>query len=318
MILLDLLLLVLGMFLMIKGADFFVEGASNIAKALKIPTLIIGLTLVSIGTSAPELSVSIQSSLAGNTDLSFGNVIGSNIFNVCVVIGASALMTPLVVSKDVEKYDIPILLGIYVLLILLAFVITPLVLQLWEGILIFSLFIAYTVYLIFRAKKNPTEEEEHDEEEKKKPWWLNVILVGVGLAGIIFGGDFVVDSASKIAISLGMSELLVGLTIVAIGTSLPELVTSVVAAKKGENDIAVGNAVGSCLFNIVLILGTASMICPVGLSYSQIADVAIMIISVALLFIFAYKTFTVHRWEGALLIAFYLVYFLYVIVRNYR
>ena len=163
MILLDLLLLVLGMFLMIKGADFFVEGASNIAKALKIPTLIIGLTLVSIGTSAPELSVSIQSSLAGNTDLSFGNVIGSNIFNVCVVIGASALMTPLVVSKDVEKYDIPILLGVYAILVLFAFVITPLELQLWEGIIIFALFIIYTVYLIFRAKKNPTEEEDKEE-----------------------------------------------------------------------------------------------------------------------------------------------------------
>ena len=200
---------------MIKGADFFVEGASNIAKALKIPTLIIGLTLVSIGTSAPELSVSIQSSLAGKTDLSFGNVIGSNIFNVCVVIGASALMTPLVVSKDVERYDIPILLGIYGLLVVLAFVISPLQLQLWEGILIFSLFIIYTIYLIFRAKNNPTEEENDEEEEKKKPWWLNVILVALGLAGIIFGGDFVVDGASEIAIFLGMDPILVGLTIVA-------------------------------------------------------------------------------------------------------
>ena len=316
MIVLNLLLLVVGMFLMIKGADFFVDGASNIAKALKIPSLIIGLTLVSIGTSAPELSVSIQSSLAGNTDLSFGNVLGSNIFNVCIVVGASALMTPLVVSKDVERFDIPILLGVYLLLVLLSFVITPFVLQLWEGILIFSLFIAYTVYLIIRAKKNPTEDVE--EEEEKKPWWLNLIFVGLGLAGIIVGGDFVVDSASEIAISLGMSEMLVGLTIVAIGTSLPELVTSVVAAKKGENDIAVGNAVGSCLFNIVLILGTASMICPVGLDISQLADVAIMIISVVLLFIFAFKTFTIYKWEGALLIAFYLVYFLYVIVRNYQ
>ena len=315
MILLDLLLLVLGMFLMIKGADFFVEGASNIAKALKIPTLIIGLTLVSIGTSAPELSVSIQSSLAGNTDLSFGNVIGSNIFNVCVVIGASALMTPLVVSKDVEKYDIPILLGVYAILVLFAFVITPLELQLWEGIIIFALFIIYTVYLIFRAKKNPTEEE--DKEEKAKPWWLNLIFVVLGLAGIIFGGDFVVDSASSIAISFGMSEMLVGLTIVAVGTSLPELVTSVVAAKKGENDIAVGNAVGSCLFNIVLILGTASIICPVGLQLVQLVDVIVMIISVVLVFIFAFKSYKVNKWQGIILIALYVGYLVYIILRNY-
>ena len=315
MILLDLLLLVLGMFLMIKGADFFVEGASNIAKALKIPTLIIGLTLVSIGTSAPELSVSIQSSLAGNTDLSFGNVIGSNIFNVCVVIGASALMTPLVVSKDVEKYDIPILLGVYAILVLFAFVITPLELQLWEGIIIFALFIIYTVYLIFRAKKNHTEEE--DKEEKAKPWWLNLIFVVLGLAGIIFGGDFVVDSASSIAISFGMSEMLVGLTIVAVGTSLPELVTSVVAAKKGENDIAVGNAVGSCLFNIVLILGTASIICPVGLQLVQLVDVIVMIISVVLVFIFAFKSYKVNKWQGIILIALYVGYLVYIILRNY-
>ena len=316
MILLDILLLVVGMFLMIKGADFFVEGASNIAKALKIPTLIIGLTLVSIGTSAPELSVSIQSSLAGSTDLSFGNVVGSNIFNVFVVIGASALMTPLVVSKEVERYDIPILLGVYLLLVLFAFVITPLQIQLWEGIIIFSLFIIYTIYLIFRTKKNPVDELEK-EDEKKKPWWLNVIFVGLGLAGIIFGGDFVVDSASKIAISLGMSEMLVGLTIVAVGTSLPELVTSVVAAKKGENDIAVGNAVGSSLFNIVLILGIASIICPVGLELVQLVDVIVMIISVVLVFVFAFKDYKVNKWQGVVLIAGYVFYLVYIILRNY-
>ena len=317
MIFLNVFLLILGMFLMIKGADFFVEGASNIAKALKIPTLIIGLTLVSIGTSAPELSVSIQSSLAGDTDLSFGNVIGSNIFNVCVVIGASALMTPLVVSKDVERYDIPILLGIYGLLVVLAFVISPLQLQLCEGILIFSLFIIYTIYLIFRAKNNPTEEENDDEEEKKKPWWLNVILVALGLAGIIFGGDFVVDGASEIAIFLGMDPILVGLTIVAVGTSLPELVTSVVAAKKGENDIAVGNAIGSCLFNIVLILGVASMITPVPLELVYLVDVAVMILSVVLVFIFAFKSFKVNKWQGILLIAVYVGYLVYIIIRQY-
>lgn len=316
MIILNVLLLVLGMFFMIKGADWFVEGASNIAKLLKIPSLIIGLTLVSIGTSAPELSVSIQSSLAGNTDLSFGNVIGSNIFNVLIVIGASALFTTLVVSKDVEKFDIPILLGVYVLLVVFAFVVTPLQIELWEGIIIFSLFIIYTAYLIIRAKLNPSQEEEKDDE-KKKPWWLNLIFIVVGLAGIIFGGDFVVDSASEIATTLGMSKMLVGLTIVAIGTSLPELVTSMVAAKKGENDIAIGNAIGSCLFNIVLILGSASMICPVGLELVQLVDVIVMIISVVLVFLFAFKSYKIKKWQGILFIAIYIVYFVYIIVRNY-
>ena len=316
MIILNLLLLVLGMFFMIKGADYFVEGASNIAKLLKIPSLIIGLTLVSIGTSAPELSVSIQSSLAGNTDLSFGNVIGSNIFNVFIVIGASALFTTLVVSKEVEKFDIPILLGIYALLVVFAFVVTPLQIELWEGIIIFSLFIIYTAYLIIRAKLNPSQEEEKDDE-KKKPWWLNLILVAVGLAGIIVGGNLVVNNASKIALTLGMSEMLVGLTIVAIGTSLPELVTSMVAAKKGENDIAIGNAIGSCLFNIVLILGVASMICPVGLELVQLVDVIVMIVSVVLVFLFAFKSYKVKKWQGILLIAIYIVYFVYIIVRNY-
>lgn len=316
MIILNVLLLVLGMFFMIKGADWFVEGASNIAKLLKIPSLIIGLTLVSIGTSAPELSVSIQSSLAGNTDLSFGNVIGSNIFNVLIVIGASALFTTLVVSKDVEKFDIPILLGVYVLLVVFAFVVTPLQIELWEGIIIFSLFIIYTAYLIIRAKLNPSQEEEKDDE-KKKPWWLNLIFIVVGLAGIIFGGDFVVDSASEIATTLGMSKMLVGLTIVAIGTSLPELVTSMVAAKKGENDIAIGNAIGSCLFNIVLILGSASMICPVGLELVQLVDVIVMIISVVLVFLFAFKSYQIKKWQGILFIVIYIVYFVYIIVRNY-
>lgn len=316
MIILNVLLLVLGMFFMIKGADFFVEGSSNIAKLLKIPSLIIGLTLVSIGTSAPELSVSIQSSLAGNTDLSFGNVIGSNIFNVFIVIGASALFTTLVVSKEVEKFDIPILLGIYALLVVLAFVVSPLQIELWEGIVIFSLFIIYTAYLIIRAKLNPSQEEEKDDE-KKKPWWLNIILIVVGLAGIIFGGDFVVDSASEIALTLGMSKMLVGLTIVAIGTSLPELVTSMVAAKKGENDIAIGNAIGSSLFNIVLILGTASMICPVELELVQLVDVIVMIVSVLLVFLFAFKSYKIKKWQGILFIAIYIVYFVYIIVRNY-
>ncbi len=313
MIVVDILLLILGMALMIKGADFFVDGASNVAKALKIPSLIIGLTLVSIGTSAPELSVSITSALQGKDDMSFGNVIGSNIFNVFVVIGASALMMPLIVSKDVARKDIPILLGIYALLTLFAFVISPLKIELFEGIITFALFFIYTIYLIFRARKEPLAEEK---EKKKKAWWLNLIFIVAGLVGIILGGNFVVDSSSNIALELGMSELLVSLTIVAVGTSLPELVTSVVAAKKGENDIAVGNAIGSCLFNIVLILGISSMIYPVSLELYQLIDLIVMIIAVVLVFVFSFKDYHVQKWQGVILILLYLIYLVYIVIRK--
>ena len=314
MIFLDILLLVVGMFFLIKGADFFVDGASKIAKALKIPSLIIGLTLVSIGTSAPELSVSLTSSIKGNNDLSFGNVIGSNIFNVFVVIGCSALFTPMIVSKNIKKYDIPILLGIYGLLMIFAFVISPTVIELFEGIIIFALFFAYIAFLIFRSKNEESVEEE--EEDKKSKWYINVLLVIVGLAGIIFGGDFVVDSASSIAKTLGMSELLVGLTIVAVGTSLPELVTSMVAAKKGENDIAVGNAIGSSIFNIILILGLTAVINPVAVAWSSIVDVIVMIVSVVTILIMALKSEKIGKYSGIILIAMYAVYLTYIILRG--
>lgn len=316
MLVLNILLLIVGMVLMIKGADFFVDGASNVAKALKIPTLIIGLTLVSIGTSAPELAVSVTSAFKHDSAMSLGNVIGSNIFNVFVVIGASALMIPLVVSKDVARKDIPILLGIYLLLGLFAFVIDPLVIDLFEGIVIFALFFAYTIYLILRAKGEPQPEEDEKESEKKKPWWLNLIYIIGGVAGIILGGVWVVDSAEFIAAKLGMSTNLIGLTIVAVGTSLPELVTSVVAAKKGENDIAIGNAIGSCMFNIVLILGLSSIIYPLSLEWSQLVDFIVMFISVLLIFIFSFKSYKVNKWQGIVLLICYVGYLSFIIVRN--
>ena len=316
MLVLNILLLIVGMVLMIKGADFFVDGASNVAKALKIPTLIIGLTLVSIGTSAPELAVSVTSAFKHDSAMSLGNVIGSNIFNVFVVIGASALMIPLVVSKDVARKDIPILLGIYLLLGLFAFVIDPLVIDLFEGIVIFALFFAYTIYLILRAKGEPQPEEDEKESEKKNPWWLNLIYIIGGVAGVILGGVWVVDSAEFIAAKLGMSTNLIGLTIVAVGTSLPELVTSVVAAKKGENDIAIGNAIGSCMFNIVLILGLSSIIYPLSLEWSQLVDFIVMFISVLLIFIFSFKSYKVNKWQGIVLLICYVGYLSFIIVRN--
>lgn len=313
----SIILLVVGMVLLIKGADFFVEGASKIARLLKIPSLVIGLTLVSIGTSAPEFAVSLTASLQGANDLSFGNIVGSNIFNTFVVIGVSAIFTPLVVTKNMQKYDLPILAGIYVLLALFAFVITPGIIQTWEGVILFSLTIIYTIFLIYREKKEAQVEEE--KEEKKRPWWLNLIFVVVGLAGIIIGGDFVVDGATEVAKSLGMSEMLIGLTIVAVGTSLPELVTSIVAARKGENDIAVGNAIGSCIFNVVLILGFCSILEPANVNthpFYALFDVGVMMLTVVLIFIFSLKKREINKWHGIITIALYVIYLTVIILRD--
>lgn len=316
-ILLNVLFLIIGMALLIKGADWFVEGSSNIAKALKIPSLIIGLTLVSIGTSLPELSVSVNSSLQGAVDMSVGNVVGSNIFNVLVVIGCSALFTPMIVQKNMFKYDIPILIGIYLAFILFSFVITPNVISLVEGIIIFICFICYILFLIFRTKKENRENKVFENKENIKiSWPKNLIFIVIGVVGIIFGGEFVVTTAKTLAIKFGMSELLVSLTIVAVGTSLPELVTSMVAAKKGENDIAVGNAIGSCVFNILLILGLSSIVSPLTIDSSTLIDVLVMLLSVVLIFIFAIKSYKINKGNGIILISMYVIYLAYIIVRN--
>lgn len=315
-IVLCIVLLVVGMALLIKGADWFVEGASSLAKAMKIPSLVIGLTLVSIGTSMPEFSVSLTSSLQGNIDMSFGNVIGSNIFNTFVVIGVSAIIVPLVVSKQMQKYDLPILMGIYALLALFSFLITPGTIQVWESIILFSLTIIYTIFLILRSKDVKIEENKN---EKKRKWWFNLILVTLGIAGIIFGGKLVVNNASKLAMAMGMSEMLVGLTIVAIGTSLPELVTSIVAAKKGENDIAVGNAIGSCIFNVILILGFCSILEPYIVNVSNLntlIDVVIMLISAIVVFLFSLKSKRINRWQGIVMVLIYVAYFTYIVLRD--
>lgn len=315
-IILNVLFLIIGMTLLIKGADFFVDGSSRVAKALKIPSLIIGLTLVSIGTSLPELSVSLTSSLNGLNDMSFGNVVGSNIFNVLVVIGASALFTPMIVSKSVYKYDIPVLIGIYAIVLLFGFVISPLAFVLWESIVILSLFIAYLVFLVIRTKKGEDQIVEEVKEEKPRKMWVNIVYIVLGCAAIIFGGDFVVDTASYLAGKLGMSELLISLTIVAVGTSLPELVTSMVAAKKGENDIAVGNAIGSCIFNMLLILGLSSTLSPIKIQAISIVDNLVMAFSVILIVFFALKARKITRTHGIIMVGIYAIYLAYIVLRN--
>lgn len=313
MIFLNILLLAVGMVLLIKGADWFVDGASRIAKAMKIPSLVIGLTLVSIGTSAPEFSVSLVSSIQKMNDMSFGNIIGSNIFNTFVVIGASTLFVPLTVSKDMKKYDLPILMGIYVVLGVFAFAITPEVITLVESIIIFALFFAYTAHLIIRSRNEKVEE---DPKEKKRAWYINVLIALLGLGCIVFGGDIVVDNASEIAKACGMSELLVGLTIVAVGTSLPELATSIIAARKGEHDIAVGNAIGSCIFNVVLILGACSTISPMTVDMSSLFDVIVMLISAIMVYLLSFKKMKVTKLHGIILMLCYVAYLAYIVIRN--
>ena len=316
------LLLILGFFVLIKGSNLFVDGASNVAKKLKIPTIIIGLTLVSFGTSMPELSASINSAIIGNSDMNFGNVVGSNIFNLLVVIGCSALFVPLVVSKQIIKYDLPILLGIYSLLALFAMVITPNVISRWEAIVIFVLSIVYTVFLILRNKKEIKEEREKDETEEEKKlqnnnkWLKNIVFVVIGLACIVFGGRIVVNNATQIAQYLKVNDLVIALTVVAIGTSLPELVTSIVAAKKGENDIAIANVVGSNIYNVLLILGLSTIISPMNVATNpNFIDVAFMVFTTILFIFFVFKNKTVKRWQGITMILLYVAYVIYIILR---
>ena len=314
---LEILLLVVGMVLLIKGADFFVDGSSNIAKAMRIPTVIIGLTLVSMGTSAPELAVSISAAIKGSNDISLGNVVGSNTFNTFLILGISAVLIPLIVDDGMKKFDIPIMLGIYALLLVFGFLITPGKLDLIESISLLVLFVGYMVSLFLRVKNDKTNKEEEQQETfTKKKIIISVILAIVGLAAIIWGSDLVVDNASKLAKRFGMSEAMVGLTIVAVGTSLPELVTSVVAAIKKENDIAVGNVIGSNIFNALLILGATSTILPLNLSDNSLIDLIVLFASGLFVFIISRFSKSIKRWQGVLFVLIYIVYFVYVIVRG--
>lgn len=321
---LNIFLLLIGMALLIVGADWFVSGSGKIAKALKIPPLIIGLTLVSMGTSAPEASVSINGALNGMNDMSLGNVVGSNIFNTLLILGVSSLIIPLSIGKDLKKFDIPVMVGLYVALLLFTVIITPFYISLWEAIIMLILFVSYTIFLIIRAKRSDkntvtvSEEQKSLSEKDKKdiPLWLAVILAAAGLTGVIFGGDIVVNNAAELAKTLGMSEALVGLTIVAVGTSLPELVTSVVASIKKENDIALGNVIGSNIFNIIFILGVSSAISPPTLSTDSITDMAVMLGSGVIILIISLFCKKMSRWQGAILILLYIGYLTYVIIRN--
>lgn len=307
----QLILLIVGFILLIKGSDFFVDGSSNIASILKIPTLIVGLTIVAFGTSAPEAAVSITSSLSGNNALAVSNVIGSNLFNMMLIIGLCALLRELKIGRDVLNKDLPFL--VVITAILSGFIIIGWSISRVEGIILFLLIIGYVSYLVYSAKKT---KEAQIVEKPKMGLLRSIIYIIGGMAGIIIGADFVVDSASYIAMAFGMSETLVGLTIVAIGTSLPELVTSLTALKKEENQLVIGNVIGSNIFNILFVLGASSIISPITINPNMIVDIALMLVVTILFFIFGKTQDKYDKKEGFILVALFIAYMAFAIMRN--
>ena len=308
---LTIVLLLVGFVFLIKGADLFVEGASDLATKLKIPAMIIGLTIVALGTSAPEAAVSVTSALTGSNAIAVSNVVGSNVFNTLVVIGATALMVNLNVTKDTLKQDYPILIASSLLLLL--FIYTGSQISRIEGIILLILIISYIVFLIFKAKKQSKNMPVGTTH--LTPARIGLYIV-IGIIGIALGGNFVVDSAKEIALSLGMSETLVGLTIVSVGTSLPELITSLTAAYNKKTDIAIGNAMGSNIFNILFILGLTDSISPITTTGIMFTDTLIMLVIIIISYVLAYDQSEFDRKDGLILLGLFIVYTAYIIIRN--
>ncbi len=317
------LLLIVGFVFLIKGADFFVEGSSSIAKRLQVPSIIIGLTIVAMGTSLPETAVSVTASMVNNNALAISNVIGSNIFNLMFVIGVCSILTPIAVQRDTIARDIP--LSVICALLLAGLGILSVgdkgayILGHLDGVIFLVLFAGYIILMIRSAVKARAEGKEvvieGEEDLKVLSYPKSILCIVGGAIAIAIGGDLTVDTASRIAVELGMSQTLVGLTIVSIGTSLPELVTSIVAARKNEVDMAVGNAVGSNIFNILMVLGIASAINPIGLLTENLIDIMILVGFSLLVWAFAATKRTITRKEGLAMVALYLVYAIYIILR---
>ena len=300
--LLDVLFIVIGVAMVLVGADRLTEGASALARRMNVPEIIIGLTIVAAGTSAPELFVSVVSALNDTPDLAVGNVVGSNTMNCMLIVGCAAMVAPMTISRSTVKKDMPFSVGASVLLILLAL---DSLMGRFDGILLLVGFAVFMTYTLMQAKSGQAEPVA---ESKRQNPWLSVFFLVAGLAMLVVGSNLFVDAASNVALSLGISEGVVGLTVVAGGTSLPELATSVVAARKGQSAIAMGNVIGSNVFNILLILGTTAVICPMQIGGINLIDLSVMFFSMGLVWLFSYTRFTVERWEGALLVGGYLVY----------
>lgn len=310
------LLLIVGFVMLSKGSDFLVDGAASLAKKFKIPQLIIGLTVVAMGTSAPETSVSISSALKGSVDISIGNVVGANLITVLIVLGISACISTLAVQKSTIKIDIPLLIVVNVALLLFGL---DGMFDWWNGLIFFTTFMVYIVWLVLSAMKErkklslegaPLEEDEIKEYSTLK----SIILTVLGL-GVVVGGSYVaVDSAKELAKIIGLSERIIALTVVSIGTSLPEMFASTKAALKGNADIAIGNVLGSNIFNLLFILGLTSIIAPVPFGTEFYTDVTMAIIAVSVLFLLCVFKKKIKRWGGIVLLSTYLAYFLYILL----
>lgn len=306
--LLQCLLLVVGFVMLVKGADWFVDGAAGVAGKFGIPQLVIGLTIVACGTSAPEAAVSIGAVLKGSAGITIGNVVGSNILNVLIILGITSVIVALQVSHSTVKYEIPFMIFVTVLLLVFGF--TGGELNFVEGVLFWAAFIVYLVYLFRMAKNN---REEAEEEQADKPVWKLLALLIVGLVIVVWGSDVTVDAATAIARKMNMSERFIGLTIVALGTSLPELVTSVTAALKKQADIAIGNIVGSNIFNILFVVGTTALIRPVEYEQVFLYDTVVALAAGVLLWLCVWKKKKLTRPAGVLMLVGYGLYFLYLI-----
>ena len=319
------LLLLAGFAFLVKGADLFVEGSSSIARKLKVPTIIIGLTIVAMGTSLPETAVSVTASMVQNNELAVSNVVGSNIFNLMFVIGVCSILTPIMVQNVTLIRDIPLSFGCALLLLVLGILgigdKTGMTLGHIDGIVFLIIFVVYIFTMVQSAMKARAAGQKVEIEgveaceTKELSYAKSILFLIVGAGAIAFGGDLTVDTASRIAIELGMSQTLVGLTIVSIGTSLPELVTSIVAARKNEVDMAIGNAVGSNIFNILMVLGISATISPVALLRENIIDIIILMIFTVLVWLFAGTKRKISRKEGIIMALTYLVYCGYIIIR---
>jgi cation:H+ antiporter len=307
-----------GLILLIAGGEALVRGSSKIASLLGISPLVVGLTVVAFGTSSPELAVSISSALNGQPDLVIGNVVGSNIFNILIVLGMSAVITPLVVAQKLIKIEIPLLIAISLMLIVFS---SDRLIGRFEGIFMTSGVILYSFFLIRESRKESREiQDEYEKEFKEKrrntaTWVLNSFFIVIGLVLLVFGSSLLVDSAVSISRYFGLSELVIGLTVIAAGTSLPEVAASVIAAIKGERDIAVGNVIGSCIFNLLAVLGITTLISPIDVSDAAVTfDIPVMTaVTVASLPIL-FSGYLINRWEGALFLFYYAAYTVYLIL----
>lgn len=304
-------LLIVGFLLLIKGADFFVEGSAAVAKKLRVPTMIIGLTIVAMGTSAPECAVSIAASIKGSNAMAISNVVGSNIFNLMVVSGFCALFTPLIVHAKTLKQEFPFSILAAIIMLIAGFI--GMTLGRIDGVILLVLFAFFLAWMVKSALNARANAEDIEEENVKDLGNLQCLLYIIGgIIAIVIGGDLVVDSATEIARTFGLSENLIGLTIVAFGTSLPELVTSAVAAKKGEVDMALGNVIGSNIFNILLVAGIAATVSPMAFLMENVIDLVILIVMSIVVWSFASTKKKIGRAEGVFMLIIYVAYIVYI------